>query len=342
MTRWIRVDVPLRRHPKTSRLMRRLGVTRSEAVGIVVNTWSYVAEVSHDGSMRGIDASDLAFECGYRGDAADLMAGLVEAGFVDCDDAGEPSALHEWSAYQGTSERIKAQAAERQRRKRAREQGVTEQRDSNARDVSRSHAPTIRYDTGQNGKTALKKIPLVPEKSTGGEPRETTARSPQATGTDAVVESFECAGKTPRRDITAAEIEAWQSAFPALDVRDQLRQMRAWLDANPARRKTARGFAAFVVSWLARSQNRGVGANGTPARQPRLDDGCAPRAATDSHGPRKSDETVDGWIIVRDAARERLARLGASDERRAAVEQETIARAERRIAALTEPTPAPL
>ena len=45
--------------------------------------------------------------------------------------------------------------------------------------------------------------------------------------------------------------------YPAVDVIQQLRNMRGWLDANPAKRKTKRGINAFIVRWLAKEQDKG-------------------------------------------------------------------------------------
>ncbi len=42
--------------------------------------------------------------------------------------------------------------------------------------------------------------------------------------------------------------------------------MTGWLDANPTKRKTARGIKRFVNSWLARAQDKG-GSNLTPRYQ---------------------------------------------------------------------------
>ena len=47
-----------------------------------------------------------------------------------------------------------------------------------------------------------------------------------------------------------------RSLFPAVDVCAQLRSMRAWLIANPERRKTPRGIKRFIVGWLTREQER--------------------------------------------------------------------------------------
>lgn len=57
--------------------------------------------------------------------------------------------------------------------------------------------------------------------------------------------------------VTQTEIDEWASAYPAVNVPQQLREMRVWSLANPAQRKTRRGFNAFVVRWLAKEQDKG-------------------------------------------------------------------------------------
>lgn len=58
--------------------------------------------------------------------------------------------------------------------------------------------------------------------------------------------------------IFEADVSEWSSAFPAVDVRQQLAAMRSWLNANQTRRKTRRGMRKFIVSWLDRRQNSGT------------------------------------------------------------------------------------
>lgn len=53
------------------------------------------------------------------------------------------------------------------------------------------------------------------------------------------------------------DVIAWTKSYPAVDVYQELRSMESWLDANPTKRKTARGVKRFVNSWLARAQNAG-------------------------------------------------------------------------------------
>lgn len=58
-------------------------------------------------------------------------------------------------------------------------------------------------------------------------------------------------------EIAEGMVGEWKSAFPAVDVLQELREMRAWCLANPAQRKTRRGASAFVVRWLSKEQDRG-------------------------------------------------------------------------------------
>jgi DNA-binding MarR family transcriptional regulator len=56
--------------------------------------------------------------------------------------------------------------------------------------------------------------------------------------------------------ITENQRAEWGTLFPATDVLQELRKMRAWLLANPRNRKTPRGILRFVTSWLSREQDR--------------------------------------------------------------------------------------
>ena len=47
----------------------------------------------------------------------------------------------------------------------------------------------------------------------------------------------------------------WTKAYPAVDVPQELREMRTWALANKAKRKTKRGIEAFVVRWLGKAQD---------------------------------------------------------------------------------------
>ena len=57
--------------------------------------------------------------------------------------------------------------------------------------------------------------------------------------------------------ITEEQCREWTELYPAVDVLQQLRNMRGWLLSHTERRKTRRGIKRFVTGWLSREQDRG-------------------------------------------------------------------------------------
>ena len=53
------------------------------------------------------------------------------------------------------------------------------------------------------------------------------------------------------------DVSKWNLLYPAVDVEQELRAMAGWLDANPKKRKTAKGIKRFINAWLARAQDKG-------------------------------------------------------------------------------------
>ena len=61
------------------------------------------------------------------------------------------------------------------------------------------------------------------------------------------------------------QVDEWKELYPAVDVMQELRNMKGWLISNPRKRKTRTGILRFVNGWLAREQNKGgVTARGQP------------------------------------------------------------------------------
>ncbi len=52
------------------------------------------------------------------------------------------------------------------------------------------------------------------------------------------------------------QIDRWIERYPGVNILQQLRNMIGWCESNPTRRKTARGIARFVESWLAKEQDK--------------------------------------------------------------------------------------
>lgn len=52
-------------------------------------------------------------------------------------------------------------------------------------------------------------------------------------------------------------IDEWKELYPNVDVMQELRKMKGWLNANPKKRKTKSGILRFINSWLTREQDKG-------------------------------------------------------------------------------------
>ena len=63
-------------------------------------------------------------------------------------------------------------------------------------------------------------------------------------------------------EVQKSMVEEFEGLYPAVDVMQELRNMRGWLLNNPRKRKTKRGINAFINAWLAREQDKGKGGNG--------------------------------------------------------------------------------
>ena len=96
--------------------------------------------------------------------------------------------------------------------------------------------------------------------------------------------------------VTEDNVKNWSQLYPAVDVEQQLRNMRGWLESNPAKRKTRNGVARFVTGWLSREQDRG-GKVQTTVQQPAFQ-------------KKKSAFDLLGEMIAEDEEKERQARDG--------------------------------
>jgi len=92
------------------------------------------------------------------------------------------------------------------------------------------------------------------------EPVETTG---SALAVSPTVLTFVTAGATKDWPLTYAQVARWGESYPALDVLAECRKAHAWMEANPTRRKTAKGMTAFLNNWLNRATDRPSGATRT-------------------------------------------------------------------------------
>lgn len=90
-----------------------------------------------------------------------------------------------------------------------------------------------------------------------GEDQGSISAEPQSDSTQIVpVITIPLVDKT-EHPISQADVDEWSSAYPAVDVLQQLRNMRQWCISNPQKQKTSRGINAFISRWLIAKQDKG-------------------------------------------------------------------------------------
>lgn len=57
-------------------------------------------------------------------------------------------------------------------------------------------------------------------------------------------------------DVTENDFKEYEELYPNVDIMQELRKMKGWLNANPTKRKTKRGIKRFINSWLSREQDK--------------------------------------------------------------------------------------
>ncbi len=57
--------------------------------------------------------------------------------------------------------------------------------------------------------------------------------------------------------VTDKHVAEWAGLYPAVDIEQELRNIRGWNISNPSKRKTMKGMARHINSWLQDKQNKG-------------------------------------------------------------------------------------
>ena len=295
---WMRLDATVREHRKVGRLARLLGIPRVLALGHLTALWTWVLTQAPDGALDGLTSEDLADACWWEGEPDAIARALVDAGLLDVTEHGWQ--VHGWAEH---AESLKA--AQRMAKKRETERAVrnsSEQfgtvtsdetrRDETRRDHSSSvlglHRaefsgdapgsadadPTAALGERQEGPKDEPKPPPAPE--VPPEPENAPDAKPEALALIPLelppAPAVWLRLKGGREvGITTMQVAQWSDAYPGVDVRAELLRMRAWLDANPAKRP-ASSVASFAIRWLGRAQNDAAsrasrGAHGGPPRR---------------------------------------------------------------------------
>ena len=138
-------------HAKTVDLQRILGLNKYEAVGILECIWHFAAVNACDGGIGRHSNGLIAYWIGYLGDADKLIAGLVEAGFLDvCEESRLQ--VHDW--FDHAPKYIK----DRYRQRKARKSQVVTPMSHDVTPVSHDVTPVSQPVTPESQPVDLSKV----------------------------------------------------------------------------------------------------------------------------------------------------------------------------------------
>lgn len=143
--------------------------------------------------------------------------------------------------------REKYDAAVEQRRKAANARWSKQKDNAEECDRMRSHSPHA-ADADIERRKEIEDNYKVVIKTSGSEPSGTAPEPP------VISIPLNDGSEWP---VTAEMISEWSSLYPAVDVMQELRNMRGWSLENPTRRKTKTGVRRFIGSWLRGEQDKG-------------------------------------------------------------------------------------
>lgn len=96
---WIESHEDLPNHPKTRRVARRLGIPVPQVIGHLHCLWYWTLKYADDGVLTRFDEADIEGAMLWDGEIGTLLAELIEAKFLDRDQA--TLKVHDWDDYAG-------------------------------------------------------------------------------------------------------------------------------------------------------------------------------------------------------------------------------------------------
>lgn len=148
---WIELHQEMPKHPKTLALAQALKVSRREAVGILIDLWTWgLSCADEDGSLKSIGGDEgiaLALDWPAK-KAGTLVEAFVACGWLDKLDEGKYR-LHDWPDY---TSKLSEKRKDAERKRRERRRGQSGEKPSKRPDLS---APCPQYVHGQSADSPI-------------------------------------------------------------------------------------------------------------------------------------------------------------------------------------------
>lgn len=212
-----RISTGLPSHPKTRKLIRRLG---PESGWSLVCLFLWTADNRHDGDLSGLSGEDIELAADWSGDPGVFIAALCEVRFLDGQDGGYT--VHDWATHNPW-------AASYGKRKDA-----------------AVHAARMRWASAPHAEVAKGQCPIPNHTYTKPNPKQEQASpaAPPARGS-----------RLKPTWTPALNTEEWVAHnFPAVDYAGQLDAFRDYWTAKPGKDGCKLDWDATFRNWIRNSR----------------------------------------------------------------------------------------
>jgi hypothetical protein len=252
--------------------MKRLGLSRAEAIGHLHLFWWWCLDYAPDGNLAGFDADEIALAVEWEDEPDRFLNAMIDAGFIDV--INDTPCVHDWIEYGGKLLKRKQANRERMREARATHESRTETPDipdNNARaehvprtDVARAAnvqsqrrgeerreeltPPTPSEGGSPDGDAAPPKL----ESIEGGKGKARKRRTPKAAQVTAYTPEFETFWAIcPRKDAKREAFAAWSEKL-AIDptLAEVIPKAMERAACNPRWYEDGGRFCPMVATWL--------------------------------------------------------------------------------------------
>lgn len=227
---WLKIRHDLREDPAVIAIAEITGLEEDHVVGKLHRIWSWADRQTIDGNAPSVTETYVDRYVNVTGFAQAMSA----AGWLEITSEG--------IVFPNFDEHISETAKKR---------ALTARRAKKHRAKSNAACVTVGVT-----KSAPKE-----EKRREESKVQTTSVSPEPDDTGSVL-TFPAVGKGPSVwHLTKAKLTEYAGSYPGVDVPAECRKILQWCRDNPTKRKTARGYPAFINRWLSKAQNE-RGTNG--------------------------------------------------------------------------------
>lgn len=228
---WIKIEHTMPDKPEVSAIASSLAIDHDAAAMKCVRFWIWCDQHSVDGNVTGMTPAFIDRLTNCPG----FSVALIAVGWLIDRNNGRLSVPH-FDRHNGQTAKARALTSDRVKRAR------------NAASVTKA-LPEREREREKRRRSKEVEDPLVEGSS---EPFAAAKDSEPA------ILVFPCVGgvKAPSTwALSQGVLDGFRSAYPGVDCLAECRKALAWCETNPAKRKTAKGMAAFLNRWLAKEQD---------------------------------------------------------------------------------------